>query len=761
MDPTSKNAHVPAPPLQGDARCEQNAGPSNSEDRLRLVIETSPVAIGFGDSTGAIFDANESFYVLTGYSRQEIEQLKLTWHQLTAPEYADIDRQIMETLAVHGKAGPYEKEYIRKDGSRVPLLLSVSALPGRDEHVAFIVDISERKRSEEALRESEAHVRRLLDTAHEGIWTLDLQGHTTYVNPRMASMLGYTPEEMLGRSAFDFVCEEDQAGGQQEWLERRREPGGRASEYRYLHKDGRSVWCQVSSSPISDSGGHTTGILGMVTDISDRKHTEDQLDRERALLQGIYDNIPVLLVLWDPHLRRFTLNRAAEDVTGWTTADANEGDFMAKVYPDPARRREVVEYMRSLCPGFRELPVTAKDGSQVPVEWANIRLRDDTAIGIGVDLRERKRADAALRESEELLRTVLDNSRDGINMLDLESGRYVFMSQAQVELTGFTREELLDFPADEALERVHPEDRLISQSQQEAIAAGRDLPTTVEYRWMVKSGEYRWFSDSRKLVRSAEGRPIALVGVSRDITERKAMEQALRDADRRKNEFLAVLSHELRNPLAPITNSLYILDHVPPGGERAGRARQVIGRQVAQLSNLVNDLLDVTRITRNKIHLQCEPLELNELVQRATEDNRSFFEQASVALEVVPAPLPLPVYADRTRLAQVVSNLLHNAAKFTPGDGHTRVTLGSEDSMAVIRVADTGAGMDEQTLERLFEPFVQADDTLDRSKGGLGLGLALAKGLVELHGGSISAYSAGLGAGAEFVVRLPLSRTEE
>jgi PAS domain S-box-containing protein len=356
---------------------------------------------------------------------------------------------------------------------------------------------------------------------------------------------------------------------------------------------------------------------------------------------------------------------------------------------------------------------------------------------------------------------VLDNSRDGINMLDLESGRYVFMSQAQVELTGFTREELLDFPADEALERVHPEDRLISQSQQEAIAAGRDLPTTVEYRWMVKSGEYRWFSDSRKLVRSAEGRPIALVGVSRDITERKAMEQALRDADRRKNEFLAVLSHELRNPLAPITNSLYILDHVPPGGERAGRARQVIGRQVAQLSNLVNDLLDVTRITRNKIHLQCEPLELNELVQRATEDNRSFFEQASVALEVVPAPLPLPVYADRTRLAQVVSNLLHNAAKFTPGDGHTRVTLGSEDSMAVIRVADTGAGMDEQTLERLFEPFVQADDTLDRSKGGLGLGLALAKGLVELHGGSISAYSAGLGAGAEFVVRLPLSRTEE
>ena len=256
-----------------------------------------------------------------------------------------------------------------------------------------------------------------------------------------------------------------------------------------------------------------------------------------------------------------------------------------------------------------------------------------------------------------------------------------------------------------------------------------------------------------------------ILNVAWDTTERLRTDQALKkaniqliEADRRKSEFLAVLSHELRNPLAPITNSLYVLDHATPGSDQAQRAKAVIDRQVGQLARLVDDLLDVTRIARDKIHLQRQGLELNELVQRTLDDHRLQFEKSGVELSLAAAPEPIFIEGDWNRLAQVIGNLLQNAAKFTPRGGRTSVTVSLDRAAlsAVVRVTDTGVGMSPEVLSRLFQPFMQADTSLDRGKGGLGLGLALVKGLVELHGGAIEARSGGLGQGSEFVVRLPV-----
>ena len=226
-----------------------------------------------------------------------------------------------------------------------------------------------------------------------------------------------------------------------------------------------------------------------------------------------------------------------------------------------------------------------------------------------------------------------------------------------------------------------------------------------------------------------------------------------------RDHFLAVLSHELRNPLAPIRNSLFILDRAVPGGEQARRAQAIIDRQVGHLTRLIDNILDVTRIARNKIRLQCEPLDLTDLVRRTVEDHRSLLEKSEVHLEAVLPAERIVVNADRTRLAQVVGNLLQNAAKFTDKGGSAQVSLAVDPAAgrAIIRVTNTGAGISPELLPRLFQPFAQADDTMDRSKGGLGLGLALVKGLVELHGGDISAHSQGIGKGAEFIVRLPLN----
>jgi PAS domain S-box-containing protein len=303
---------------------------------------------------------------------------------------------------------------------------------------------------------------------------------------------------------------------------------------------------------------------------------------------------------------------------------------------------------------------------------------------------------------------------------------------------------------------IHPEDR------REAMtllyrAALEGTPWDLEHRLLFPDGSLAWVRTVGEAVPRGEGELPLLYGTTQDITDRKLTEEALRESSRRKSEFLAVLSHELRNPLAPIRNCLSILERATPGGEQAARALRIIDRQVSQLTRLVGDLLDVTRITRGTIELVRERFELNELARQTAEDHRSDFTAAGVTLEVVLAPTAVWVHGDRTRVAQIIGNLLQNAAKFTPPGGHTALAIATDApaGRTTITVADSGRGLAPEILPRLFEAFTQADTTLDRSQGGLGLGLALVKGLVEMHGGTIAAASAGVGRGATFTVTLP------
>ncbi|HEX9049332.1 MAG TPA: hybrid sensor histidine kinase/response regulator, partial [Anaeromyxobacter sp.] len=245
--------------------------------------------------------------------------------------------------------------------------------------------------------------------------------------------------------------------------------------------------------------------------------------------------------------------------------------------------------------------------------------------------------------------------------------------------------------------------------------------------------------------------------LSDQLAELRRAKQALQESDQRKDDFLAVLSHELRNPLAPIQNGLYILRRSMPKDERAARAVDVIERQARHLERLVSDLLDVTRIARGKVQLQRQRLDLAEALRRTADDHRQPFAAKGVAFQVTTPPGPVWVEADPTRLAQIVGNLLVNALKFTDAGQSVSLSIGVDDRGAAIVVADEGAGIAPQLLPVIFDPFTQADRTLARSQGGLGLGLALVKGMVELHGGDVSATSRGPGEGATFRVRLPLA----
>jgi signal transduction histidine kinase/DNA-binding response OmpR family regulator len=249
-----------------------------------------------------------------------------------------------------------------------------------------------------------------------------------------------------------------------------------------------------------------------------------------------------------------------------------------------------------------------------------------------------------------------------------------------------------------------------------------------------------------------------LAGRAATALDNARLYQNIQEGDRRKDEFLAMLAHELRNPLAPIRNAVQVLRLVGLQEKPVSQARDMIDRQVTHMARLIDDLLDMSRLSRGKILLRKERLDLVQLVRATVEDYRSILESTGLNLEMRLPEQPLYTHGDPTRLAQVVGNVLHNANKFTDAGGHITVELASEpgDSQAVIAIRDTGIGMEPEVLARVFETFSQADRSLDRSRGGLGLGLALVKGLVELHGGCVGVASPGPGKGTELTIRLPL-----
>ena len=305
-------------------------------------------------------------------------------------------------------------------------------------------------------------------------------------------------------------------------------------------------------------------------------------------------------------------------------------------------------------------------------------------------------------------------------------------------------------------QRVHPDDRLALEAHwAEAMTERR--PFEMEYRIVTGSGATRWIYSKGEPAYNEAGDPVRLIGNNIDITERKRTDEALRAADRNKSEFIAMLAHELRNPLAPIRTAAEILSRA--GGDRSsaqGQAVEVIARQVRQMTRLVDDLLDVNRIAQGKITLQTEAVELGRIVSETAETCRPLFDHAEVQLTVTVPSSPVLVAADPARLAQIAHNLLSNAAKFTPRGGHVRLTVEADGGSAVIKVVDDGIGIDRAQIDRIFDRFFQVDTSLERATGGLGLGLTLVKTLVELHQGTVCAHSGGEGLGTEFVVCLPL-----
>jgi two-component system CheB/CheR fusion protein len=362
----------------------------------------------------------------------------------------------------------------------------------------------------------------------------------------------------------------------------------------------------------------------------------------------------------------------------------------------------------------------------------------------------------AQREGDERFRLLIDGTELGSFELHPQTKQLIWSDRTRL-LFGAAPADALSYET--FLRAVHPNDRARVNAAVQGAMRGDKLGRYVdEFRTVgLRDGQERWLAAWGRVVIGEADQPVRLVGVVLDISERKRAEHGLVEADRRKTEFLATLAHELRNPLAPIRFAVKMLERylvqVPP----AARPLSVIDRQVSHLARLIDDLLDVSRITRNKIQLRTEVANLATILQAAIESVEPLLEGAGHQLETDIQSAPIPVEVDTARLVQVFSNLLNNAVKFTPSGGTIRVAARGSGTEAEVHVVDDGMGIAPELLPHVFDLFRQEDTTLERSASGLGIGLTLAKTLVAMHDGTIEARSGGPGAGAEFIVRLPIS----
>ncbi|MBN1240727.1 MAG: PAS domain S-box protein [Gammaproteobacteria bacterium] len=414
------------------------------------------------------------------------------------------------------------------------------------------------------------------------------------------------------------------------------------------------------------------------------------------------------------------------------------------------------------CEG-REAVVVRPDGTRRTVLYHVEPMHDEQgtvrgANAVLVDVTEREEtqraARAALLDIEASFRGFFDSVAVGAVQVNSE-GRIISANDRFCGITGYSREELLTMTP---FDLDPPEDRWTDLERVKSALADPAGTYHAEKRYLRKDGTYVWVHVAANILRDASGRPVQTAAIVLDISERKRAEQALQEADRMKDDFLATLAHELRNPLAPLTSAADLLRHADHG--EVGWCREVVDRQVRHLTRLIDDLLDVSRITRDKLELRKARITLADVIRGAVEASRPMLERCEQTLKADLPAEPVLLDGDAVRLTQVFTNLLTNAAKFTRSAGTIRIVAQPEGAGIEVRVIDSGIGIAKEELGRVFEKFYQSPHRGERFLGGLGIGLSLVRKLVELHGGSIEARSAGIGHGSEFVVRLPVAKAE-
>ncbi len=631
------------------------------------------------------------------------------------------------------------------------------------------------------LRLSEEGFRLLVERVKDyAIFMLDPHGHVVSWNAGAERIKGYRPEEIIGQHFSSFYPAEAVARGWPAEELRRAEAEGRFEDEGWrVRKDGSRFWANVVITALRDETGALRGFAKITRDLTERRQAEENArrllqeeaaraaaetsareaqrareeeHRQREQLRVTLTSIGDAVIVTDTDGAVTFLNPVAEQLTGWQPHEA-AGQPLERVFHiinEETRlpvENPVAKVLRhGVVVGLaNHTALIARSGPEFPIEdcAAPIRTEQGAIAGVVLVFRDVTEARKA-REARMHLAAIVESSDDAIISKSLD-GSIISWNKGAERLYGYTAEEIVGKPLTRLVPADHPDEL---PGLMERIRRGERIEHFETVR-LHKDGRRIDVSLTISPIKNAEGVVIGASKIARDITARK-------EEERRRTEFLALLAHELRNPLAPLRNSLEIMRLAADKPETVAQVRAVMERQLRHLARLVDDLLDVSRISRGKIELRKEPVTLAAVVASAVEACATVVQQQGHELTVTLPDEPLYVEADKPRLVQALCNLLNNAVKYSSRGSQIWLRGERQGSEAVVRVKDTGLGIPADMLFRVFDMFTQIDRSLEKMHGGLGVGLAIVKRLVEMHGGSIEARSEGPGRGSEFIVRLPL-----
>ncbi|MDM9384807.1 PAS domain S-box protein [Chlorogloeopsis sp. ULAP01] len=624
-----------------------------SEAQFRRIVDSNIIGIFFGDISGNITAANDAFLAMIGYNQQDLLAGRIRWDTLTPPEHLERSQKAVEELQATGTCTPFEKEFFRKDGSRVWVEIGGALFDSDREGLCYVLDITARKQSQEALRESQERLNLALEAANMGSWDWNIQTGEVYWSPNLERLFGLEP------GSFDCRYETVMAmihPGDRQWvlqaiyraLDEQQEYN---IEFRFVKPDGKIRWAVGRGQVFYDAIGNAVRMTGVDLDITDRKQAEEALRQSELMFRTLADTMPQMFWITQPDGYHEYFNQRWYDYTQ-TSLEETQGNG-----------------------------------------WQNILHPDDV--------------------------------------------------QGTIEVW------------------------------HNSLRTGDKY--NIEYRLRCgNDGEYRWHLGRALPLRNQDGQIVKWFGSCTDIHDQKlaieeraqALEREraarieLERASRMKDEFLAIVSHELRSPLNGILGWSRLLRTRRLAADKTEQALASIERNAQAQTQLIEDLLDISRIIRGQIRLDLQPTSLMTAIQAALDTVSPTANTKSIQIESRLNPNVGLVSGDLDRLQQIVWNLLSNAVKFTSEGGRVEIRLEQVGSCAQIQVIDTGRGISSDFLPYVFVRFRQADATTTRTQGGLGLGLAIVRNLVELHNGTVSVASKGKGQGATFTVQLPLLGTD-
>ncbi|HBJ39078.1 MAG TPA: hypothetical protein DDZ51_30900 [Planctomycetaceae bacterium] len=744
-----------------------------SEERFRAFMDNNPACAFLKDDQGRFLFVNRMLEQTSGRPLKD-------W----------IGKQDEELLLTHASSGDFPSSIISPSASDTADCQSVDFGGGQRHYLTFIfpvkghdgrcmsgcisLDITDRKTAELQAEAERERVQFVADAVPALISYIDVEARYCLINRAYETWFGQKRDEMLGREMREVI-------GEAAWEAILPQVTSALSgnlvtyEAQVPYRNGGTRWISATYTPDLCKDGRVRGFVAHVNDITARRQAEDELKYQRSLLQAITDNAQTSIFLMDDEGRGLFVNPAAEEMTGY-----GENELIGNRLSQVIHRSQTPQslHQNGDCPllghGASIEPIrnqtdrfVHRDGHTYPVLWnARSVFRDGKPIATVAevwDVTKEQQAEQDLQAARHYLETIIEMAPTLIVVVNAR-GEICMFNRACELLSGYSRDEVV---GQQFFELLVPDGDRQEFLQRFRSVEAADSCEPHEKHCFTRTGDQRlveWRCTRLKSVDSNEEPMLLVIGV--DVTGRRMMEDELRDqaerlaeADRRKDEFLATLAHELRNPLAPIRMGLELLKMAGNDLATLESTRMMMERQTLQLITLVDDLLDVSRITRGKLELRRCTVVLSEVVQSAVEACRPGIAEARHDLQVVIPSEPIYLLADPNRLAQVLSNLLNNAAKYTPRGGKIEVVARCAGDHVLLSVKDNGVGIPPDMQRQIFDMFAQIDRSIERGYTGLGIGLTLVKSLVEMHGGTVDVFSEGADCGSRFTVTIPVGNT--